>query len=198
MTAREIWADYDDEGIVVYQAFKPSIAAAAVRAQTFPKGQGFNRARMTWIKPSFGWMLHRSDYARKRRMQAILRIRLRRAGLLELLAQAISTSFEPSVHADEETWRRALDASEVRYQWDPDRDLETRPLARRALQLGIRGDAVQRYVDDWILGIEERTELAHQLHDAIQRRRPLPAGPLERPLPVSPAIRHALAMDVDT
>ena len=30
MTAREIWADYDDEGIVVYQAFKPSIAAAAV------------------------------------------------------------------------------------------------------------------------------------------------------------------------
>lgn len=197
MSAREIWADFDDDGVVVYQAFKPSIATAAVRAQTFPRGQGFNRDRMTWIKPSFGWMLHRSAHATKRRMQGVLRIKLRHEGFQEILAQAISTAFEPTVHPDEDTWRRALDASEVRYQWDPDRDLETRPLSRRALQLGLRGGVVERYVEDWIIEIREMTTLAHEIRDAIRGRQPLPQGPLERPLPVSAEIRRTLAMDVE-
>ena len=33
-------------------------------------------------------------------------------------------------------------ASEVRLQWDPDHDPHGRPLARRALQLGLRGEAL--------------------------------------------------------
>ncbi|HBB34945.1 MAG TPA: hypothetical protein DDZ80_20145 [Cyanobacteria bacterium UBA8803] len=29
-------------------------------------GKGFSLHRMTWIKPSLGWMLYRSGYATKR------------------------------------------------------------------------------------------------------------------------------------
>ncbi|MCU0544743.1 MAG: DUF4291 domain-containing protein [Oscillatoriaceae cyanobacterium Prado104] len=55
---RKIFAAFDSEGIFVYQAFKAAIADEAVRKQTF--GKGFNLERMTWIKPSLGWMLYRS------------------------------------------------------------------------------------------------------------------------------------------
>ena len=60
---RKIFANYDEEGIYVYQAFKPTIVAAALKHGTFDKG--FSLDRMTWIKPSFGWMLYRSGYATK-------------------------------------------------------------------------------------------------------------------------------------
>jgi hypothetical protein len=44
---RQIFATFDEEGIFVYQAFKPSIADEALRKGTF--GKGFSLERMTWI-----------------------------------------------------------------------------------------------------------------------------------------------------
>ena len=49
-------AAYTAETITVYQAYGPQIADPAVRAGTFVPP--FSRDRMTWIKPSFGWMMH--------------------------------------------------------------------------------------------------------------------------------------------
>jgi len=60
---RLIRAAYTTETITVYQAYGPLIAEAAVRAGTFVPP--FSRDRMTWIKPSFGWMMHRSGWASK-------------------------------------------------------------------------------------------------------------------------------------
>ena len=65
---RTIIADHDDQGIFVYQAFKPTVVEEALRQGTF--GKGFNLERMTWIKPSFAWMLYRSDYATAHRQSA--------------------------------------------------------------------------------------------------------------------------------
>ncbi len=45
-----IFADFDKEGIFVYQAFKPKIVKVAVKMGTF--GKGFGLDRITWIKPS--------------------------------------------------------------------------------------------------------------------------------------------------
>ena len=70
---RRIFASYDDEGIYVYQAFTPTTVASALKRGTFDRG--FSLDRMTWIKPSFGWMLYRSGYASKHRQEAILKIR---------------------------------------------------------------------------------------------------------------------------
>jgi hypothetical protein len=185
---RQILANFDNEGIIVYQAFNPSIAEEAVRLGTF--GKGFNLDRMTWIKPSFGWMLYRSGYATKHNQERILKIKLSHDGFQSILAQAISTSFEPSLFKSELDWQFALQRGEVRYQWDPDRDLQLRRLEHRALQVGIRGSVVKNYVNQWILEIEDVTELAHAIKDAIEtEQKQLPLVPEEQVYEVSPQIQ---------
>ena len=57
----QVRADFDDRGIVGYQAYAPAIAAPALAAQRFLPPFSLNR--MTWIKPSFLWLMHRSGWA---------------------------------------------------------------------------------------------------------------------------------------
>ncbi|AFY57733.1 hypothetical protein Riv7116_5353 [Rivularia sp. PCC 7116] len=188
---RQILAAYDSEGIYVYQAFKPSIAEEALRKGTF--GKGFNMERMTWIKPSFGWMLYRSGYATKHRQESILKIKLTHEGFQEILKQAIPTSFDRDIFASERDWKRSLDKSEVRYQWDPDRDLSLRRLEHRALQLGIRGSVVQSYANNWIIKVEEVTQLARDIQNAIKNKsKEMPQTPEEKVLQVSKDIEKFL------
>src|SRR5215218_4576696 len=96
---KRIFAGFDDHGVWVYQAFRPSTVHEAVHLQTF--GKGFSLDRMTWIKPSFGWMLHRSAYATKHRQEAIARIKLRHDGFLAILRQGVPTSFDPALFPSE-------------------------------------------------------------------------------------------------
>ena len=60
--AREIRAIYGAETIRVYQAFQNTIALPALQKQTFVAP--FEFTRMTWIKPSFLWMMTRSGWGR--------------------------------------------------------------------------------------------------------------------------------------
>lgn len=190
---RKILAEFDKEGIFVYQAFKPSIADEAVRKGTF--GKGFNLERMTWIKPSFGWMLYRSCYATKHRQERILKIKLSHEGFQTILCQAIPTLFDSNIFTSEEEWRRSLDQSEVRYQWDPDRDLSLRKLENRALQLGIRGSVVLDYVNTWIIGIEDVTKLVHHIKIAVEKKqKEMPIVTEENIYEVSPEIQKTLGM----
>ena len=57
-------AEYDDEGVWCYQAYNEGIADWAVEHGTLG-GPLFNTTRMTWIKPSFAWMLYRCGYSAK-------------------------------------------------------------------------------------------------------------------------------------
>ena len=91
-----IYADYDEEGVYVYQAFKPKIVDVAVEQNKF--GKGFGVDRISWIKPSLGWMLRRSKYATKHRMEAIARIKLNHESWLEILNQSIPTHFLSLIH----------------------------------------------------------------------------------------------------
>lgn len=54
---RQIRALYDDETITVYQAYCSSIALAAVEHQKLNASPDFKLGRMTWIKPSWCWMM---------------------------------------------------------------------------------------------------------------------------------------------
>ncbi len=191
MTA-QILAAYDEQGVFVYQAFEPAIVEAALRRGTFDKG--FNLDRMTWIKPSFGWMLYRSHYATRHRQEAIVRVKLTHEGFRTVLGRAIRTSFNGALHTTAEEWRAALDASEVRFQWDPDRDLSLRKLDRRALQLGLRGQTVRQYVNEWIVGLEDVTPLARAVHDAVKWRAELPAVEAERVYPVDAELARRLGV----
>lgn len=75
---KHIMAQFDDESIVVYQAYRPSIARFAVENQRF--GGEFSFSRMSWIKPNFLWMMYRSGWAEKVGQEHILAVRLKREG----------------------------------------------------------------------------------------------------------------------
>ena len=190
---RQIYAHYDKTGVFVYQAFKPSIVQAAIEKGTF--GAGFNMERMTWIKPSFAWMLYRSGYATKTRQEAILKIKIAHEGFLEILNQSVETYYNPIVYKSEDEWRLTLKNSRVRHQWDPERNLKLGKMERRAIQIGIRGWIVQKYVNEWIISLEEVTKLAHDIHDAIKNKRSnLPNVPVERVYPVDETLQKSLGI----
>lgn len=52
-----ILAHHDDETIVVYQAYRPSIGNYAIEHGRFG-GPDFSLQRMSWIKPNFLWMMY--------------------------------------------------------------------------------------------------------------------------------------------
>jgi hypothetical protein len=85
----EIRADYDPESIVVYQAYPEAIAVPAVRSNRFVPP--FSLHRMTWIKPSFLWLMERSNWGQKPGQQYILAVRITRTGWEEALSRAVLT-----------------------------------------------------------------------------------------------------------
>jgi len=145
-TGHHIMAHFDADSIVVYQAYKPSIAAFAVKHQRF--GGGFSIDRMSWIKPNFLWMMYRSGWAQKADQERILAVRLSRRLFDDLLHSAVSSSYDQKRFATHDAWKEAVRSSDVRLQWDPDHDPNGRPLERRAVQLGLRGAALGRYVEE--------------------------------------------------
>jgi len=55
---RQIRALYDEDTITVYQAYSEEIAIPAVKEQRLSASPKFSGARMTWIKPSWCWMMY--------------------------------------------------------------------------------------------------------------------------------------------
>lgn len=54
---KQIRALYDKDTITVYQAYSAAIAIPAVRQQNLCASPDFKLGRMTWIKPSWCWMM---------------------------------------------------------------------------------------------------------------------------------------------
>ncbi|MDB5311515.1 MAG: hypothetical protein JWO38_5717 [Gemmataceae bacterium] len=52
---RHVLAQFDDQTVVVYQAYAPAIGRFAVEHGAF--GGAFSYARMSWIKTNFLWMM---------------------------------------------------------------------------------------------------------------------------------------------
>lgn len=159
---RQIRAVYDEKTIRVYQAYSDAIADSALKHQTFV-APPFKMERMTWIKPSFLWMMYRAGWGYKDDGQKrILAIDITRDGFEWALAHSCPSHPEPGMSAEE--WERLKNRSPVRIQWDPERDLLLRPLEHRAIQIGLSKEAVQRYVGEWIQRITDITPLAHSIY----------------------------------
>ena len=150
---RQIMAQFDAEAIVVYQAYRPAIGCYAAINRRF--GGEFSLNRMSWIKPNFLWMMYRSGWGTKPGQEITLAIWLRRDAFDTILGAAVPSQFDLERYTDTEAWRRAVADSEVRQQWDPDHDPAGAPLARRAIQLGLRGETLARYATDWLLDIQD-------------------------------------------
>jgi hypothetical protein len=186
---REIRAAYGPDSVRVYQAYSDEIADAALRRGTFVSPP-FKRERMTWIKPSFLWMMYRAGWGFKDAGQKrILAIDVSRDGFDWALAHANLSHYDAALPYSELEWRDRSRSTDIVIQWDPERDLALQPLPFRAIQIGLRGEAVRRYVDEWIVGITDVTSVAHDIHRLVQSgdraaaQRLLPG---EAPYPVDP------------
>ena len=146
---------------------------------------------MTWIKPSFLWMMYRSSWGSAVGQERVLAIRIRHAGFEWALAHSVLSGYDDRVHASRDQWKREIRRSPVRIQWDPERDLGLQPMPDRSLQVGLRGGAVHRYLDEWIAGIDDVTDLAHTVHELARERAGEQAArllPAERPYPLSSSL----------
>lgn len=154
---RHILAQYDEQSIVVYQAYRPSIGEFAARNGYF--GGDFKYSRMSWIKPNFLWMMYRSDWGKSEGQEVILAVRLHRAFFDMLLAQAVVSSYQPDMFSDRKAWQEAVDRSDVRLQWDPDHEPNGQKCERRAVQLGLRGNTLAQYGEEAIVEIQDVSPL---------------------------------------
>ncbi|MET9885069.1 DUF4291 domain-containing protein [Streptomyces sp. NPDC006430] len=186
---RQVRAVHTDTTVTVYQAYSPRLGVPAARDGRFPPA--WKRERMTWIKPSFLWMMYRCGWATKADQETVLAIEITREGFDHALRHACLSHFERGTHADRAVWQQALRDSPARVQWDPERDLHLNVLPHRSLQLGLSGTASRAYADAWTVSIRDVTPLAREIHALVRAgdeaaarallpvETPYPAGPLE-------------------
>lgn len=192
---RQIRAVFDERTIRVYQVYSHVIADSALQHGRFVSPP-FSMTRMTWIKPSFLWMMYRAGWGEKDDGQRrILALDIRRDGFEWALSQACLSHYDPDFHPSHAAWQVALQASLVRIQWDPERDFHFRALNHRSLQIGLRDDAVRRYVEEWVVAITDITadctlvNAAVQAGDLVGAQQMLPA---ERPYPLKTELSERL------
>jgi hypothetical protein len=192
-TGRHILAHDDAESVIVYQAYRPAIGRFAVEHGYF--GGEFSYTRMSWIKPNFLWMMYRSGWGTREGQEIILALRLRRAFFEGLLAEAVESTYQPGQFATEAEWAAAVARSSVRLQWDPDHSPCGGKLERRALQLGLRDEALTAFGRRELLEVIDLTAfVAEQRPQAVSPYTEL-RTPLEKVyLPADPAVCRRLGL----
>jgi hypothetical protein len=188
---RHVLAQFDDETIVVYQAYRPSIGRFAADHGHF--GGDFSLSRMSWIKPNYLWMMYRSGWGTKEGQEVVLAVWLRRTAFDAILAQAVPSTQDTARFPARADWQRAVASSDVRLQWDPDHGPAGNPLERRAVQLGLRRSVLASYARPWIVRIEDVSPLVAAGREQLRRGEPL-LTPREDVYPVDAAGRAALGM----
>jgi len=163
---KQIRAIYDEATIRVYQAYSDLIADSALENGIFVSPP-FKLERMTWIKPSFLWMMYRAGWGFKDSGQKrILAVDITHDGFAWALKNSCPSHPEPGMSQDE--WNQIKKNSPVRIQWDPERDLHLQPLSYRSIQIGLSKEAVRYYISQWIVCITDITPLAHEIYNHIK------------------------------
>ncbi|QHC18882.1 DUF4291 family protein [Streptomyces sp. GF20] len=180
----QIRADYDARTIVVYQAYSSAIADAALRAGRFVTPFSFQR--MTWIKPSFLWLMHRSNWARKPGQERVLAVRMTRDGWEQALSQAVQTTAVP----------KAVAQAAVHVQWDPERSVRGAALNHYSIQVGIGRHLIRTFAEDWVVSLTDLTSQAHKAAALVRNGRASQAQrllPAERVYPMSRSLEDHLS-----
>lgn len=193
-SGRHILAHFDDDTIVVYQAYSPAIGNYAVQRGVF--GGDFSYHRMSWIKPNFLWMMYRSNWGRSQGQEVVLAIRIKRRFFNSLLEQAVPSSFDATMFGSHEDWKIAVERSDVRLQWDPDHSPNGAKEERRAIQLGLRGNTLSAYGKQEIVEIIDMSDfVAYQRENAIAERYAKLLLPVERSyIPESGDAAHRIGL----
>jgi hypothetical protein len=156
---RTFRAEWDEEGVFFYQAYNDEIADWSLEHQKLG-GPHFKPFRMTWIKPSFAWMLYRAGYGSKDSNQTrILKIKLSHKTVSDLLGQC-------------KLLTHAGGGGNGQIQWDPERDIMSgngkepkRVPNTRAIQIGLKCPLSELYVNS-ILSIEDVSAISRKIGKA--------------------------------
>lgn len=196
-TGRHILAHWDDASVIVYQAYRPSIARYAVAHGAFG-GPDFSFSRMSWIKPNFLWMMYRSAWATGEGQEAVLAIRLSRSFFEQLLRDAVASGHAADAGETREQWQARVRTSEVRLQWDPDHGPTGGKLERRALQLGLRGATLRAYATTEVREIIDMTPFVNEQRPRAERASWAELQtPVENVYPLlDPAVASNIGLDV--
>ena len=193
MLEKQVRAVYDEQTITVYQAYRKDIAQAAILNQKFVPP--FKMERMTWIKPSFLWMMYRAGWATKEGQEHVLAIKIKREGFEWALANSCLSHFNSSLYPTHDEWKSKLQNSPGRIQWDPEKDIHLQNLNYRSIQIGLTGIAVQHYVNDWIASLEDITQRCKQMHSLVLDKKTEEAKallPLENVYPLSDELKKVI------
>jgi hypothetical protein len=147
--------------IVVYQAYNRHIADYAVNHQVFG-GPHYSYNRMSWIKPNFLWMMYRCGWASKENQERVLAIWISKVDFETILREAVFSSFDSKYYPSHDEWKNQLTQKDVRLQWDPDHDPFGNKLTRRAIQIGMKGRALEEFGKQFIKKIDDITEFVKE------------------------------------
>ena len=165
---RHIMAQYDAENITVYQAYRPEIGHYAAKHQQF--GGAYRFSRMSWIKPNFLWMMYRSGWGTKEGQEVTLAITIPRPLFDEILSLAVPSTYNSQLYSKQEIWKKAVTNSNVRLQWDPDHGPHGEPLERKAIQLGLRNDILERYARSEVIRIDDISDFVAEQRNNLHKK----------------------------
>jgi len=158
---QEIRADYDRDTITVYQAYGKSIAVSAIKNNKFESPFSFNR--MTWIKPSYLWLMERSNWGTKSNQEYILGIKIKKASWEKALSIGVLTDPDKTIYKSGALWDKEFRNAKVHIQWDPERTLKGAKMQVRSIQVGIGRDLIKEYNEEWIQEINDLTPLTKKI-----------------------------------
>ncbi|MGB1017082.1 MAG: DUF4291 domain-containing protein, partial [Nannocystaceae bacterium] len=153
--------DFTRDTIVVYQAYSDGIARPALAAQTFVAP--FSMHRMTWIKPSFLWLMSRSNWGSKRGQERTLAVRIARAGWERALGEGVLTAYEPGVHRNFDQWEQSFSLAKVHVQWDPERTLRGKKTELDSIQVGVSRHWIREFVETWVVEVRDLTATVEKI-----------------------------------
>ncbi len=159
---QEIRADFDSKTITVYQAYNKKIALPAIKNNRFEAP--FSFTRMTWIKPSYLWLMERSNWGTKSNQEYILGIKIKRDCWEEALAMGVLTDPDKTVYKSGLEWEEKFKQAKVHIQWDPERSLKGGKLQNRTIQVGISRFLIEKYNNNWIEEIVDVTPLTKKIN----------------------------------
>ena len=159
---QEIRAVYDNHTITVFQAYNAAIAVPAIKNNRFESPFSFNR--MTWIKPSYLWLMERSNWATKSNQEYILGIKIKREAWEKALGLCILTHPDEAVYSNGLDWELKFNEAEVHIQWDPERTIRGAKLNIRSIQVGIGRTLIEEFNAKWIEEIVDYTALTNKIN----------------------------------
>jgi hypothetical protein len=162
---RTLTARFDEDEVVVYQAYPEELGRELARLGRF--GGSWRFDRHTRVQPSWRWTMHRYSWGDRQDRSRLLAIRLHRAGFDAMLNAALKEEFDPEIYPSKRAWRLALRFSPVLVEWDAD-----------VARFVILGPLIRTFAETWVAGIEDITAFARE-------RRAAGGGPPESAYPLA-------------